>query len=263
MAAVVVEVFAELAAVISEADVEAAASTALLDVAGEELIAGGTELLTGTTAEGEIILEPIFEEAGSAAAANLTGAADVANLSRGQLNLLWQDAKTFARWTGREIMKGALFQVGLETVKALMAKSPSPGPDYSDLIQAIGAVGGALKILTTVTTEWRKWSVKNFSKRQDFGQVRIEDTLLLRFEIFRNKLGEISFYMQKNLGPLLAQVNKNIDKANISELKSGMRAYADKVLALSKEINDKEVLMMHAGLKDHRDEVQRARDLLN
>lgn len=263
MAGAVAEVFVELLAVISEADVEAAASTALLDVAGEELIAGGAELLTGTTAEGEIILEPIFEEAGSGAAADLIGSADVANLSRGQLNLLWQDAKTFARWTGREIMKGALFQVGFEAVEGLMAKHPPPGPDYSDLIQAIGAVGGALKILTDVTTEWRKWSVKHFSKREEFGQVRVEDTLILRFEIFRNKLGQISFYMQKNLGPLLAQVKNNIDKANISGLKSGMRTYADMVLAISKGIKEKEVLMMHAGLKDRYDDLQKARDLLN
>ncbi|EON68428.1 hypothetical protein W97_07752 [Coniosporium apollinis CBS 100218] len=264
MATAVAEVFVELVALISEADLEAAASTALVDDAGEELIAGGAGLLTGTTAEGEIILEPIFEEAGSAATTtDLVGSADLANLSKGQLHALWQDAKTFARWTGREIMKGALFQVGLEAVVALIAKNPSPGPDTSDLVQAIGAVGASLKILKEVSTEWRRWCIKNFSKREEFGQVRAEDNLILRFEIFRNKLGDVSSYMQKTLAPLLAQVNKNTDSANIGGLKGAMRTYADMILAVSKGIKEKEALMMHAGLKDHHDELQKARDVLN
>ncbi|KAF3930374.1 hypothetical protein AA313_de0202325 [Arthrobotrys entomopaga] len=264
MAAPVAEIFIELVTVITEADVEAAASIALLDGAGEELIAGGAELLTGTTAEGEVILEPIFEEAGNTAATvDLVGSADLGNLTKGQLHALWQDAKTFARWTGREIMKGALFQAGLEAVEALVAKNPSPGPDYSDLVQAIGAVGASLKILTEVTAEWRRWCVKSFSKRGEFGQVNVEDILILRFEILRNKLGNVSSYMQKTLAPLLAQLNKNINSANIGGLKGAMRTYADMILAVSKGIKEKEALMMHAGLKDHHDELQKARNVLN
>ena len=264
MAEPLAEAFAVLVEVVTEADIEAAATSALIDLTGEEIIGGGADLLIGTTGEGEVILEPIFEDAGAPLTpGNVLVPGELGNITKSQLHALWQDAKTFARWTGREIMKGALFEAGLETIKTALATNPPPGFELFDLKKTLGSVSASLKVLTQITTEWRRWCIKQFSKRNTFGMIRIENTLLVRFEIFRNKLGSLSTYMEKTLGPLLAQLNKSIDSANIGGLKAAMKTYADMILALSNGVKEKENLMMHAGLKDHKDEVQKFRDLLN
>lgn len=263
MAVPFIEAFAELVEVVSEADVEAAAADALVDATGEEVIGDGAKLLTSTTEDGKIVLEPIFDADASTGSAEVLGPGDLGNLTKGQFHALWDNIKTFARWTGREIMKGALFQVGIEALETLLAKNPTPGVDNSDLKQIIGSVAASLKILTNVTTEWRRWCVRHFPNRNDYGMVNVEDTIISRFEIFRNNLGGFSVYMLKTLAPLLAQAHKDLDGANIGGLKAAMKEYADKILTQSKEVKQKESLMMHAGLQDHSDDVQKARDLLN
>ena len=89
---------------------------------------------SGLPKEGQTILESMLEDAGTIqGSAEVLGPGDLGQITKGQLHALWQDAKTFAHCTGRESMKGALFEAALETIEALLENIPPPGIDDSDL----------------------------------------------------------------------------------------------------------------------------------
>ena len=123
-----------------------------------------------------------------------------------------------------------------------------------------------MNLLTQATTNWQRWCVRHLDGHNDYGVLNVEDALLLlrlRFGILGNKFSSLSTYLEKTLGPLLAKVKKTIEGANVGGLKAGVKTYANMVLALSTEIKEKEVLIMHAGLNGHEEEIQKSLDLLS
>ncbi|KAI1162302.1 hypothetical protein F5B18DRAFT_624684 [Nemania serpens] len=259
--AFVAAAFEALADFITSEEVIAAGAEALADdVAGEtaaDLLIGGTEV--------DPYLEPIFDNPDAIPGPDdPLGPGNLGQLTKGQIEALWQDSKTFARWTGREIMKGALFQAALNTIQGELDKKPPSGVDLSGLLQVLGSVGSAMKVLGAITTDWRRWAVGHFPDRADYGALTVDDVIILRFEIWRTKLADLDTYLEGTLGPQLAALGGTGGAAdlNVGKLRALMKVYAGMVVDIAVEVKSKESLMMHSGLQNHVVDAQKAQDLL-
>ncbi|KAF4549618.1 Hypothetical protein D9617_20g026740 [Elsinoe fawcettii] len=248
--------------IISEDAVVTAAGDALVDAAGAAVIDGGGDLLMSTAADGQEVLTPIFDDPNVPLGPNdpLTSG-DLGQVTKGQLYALWQDAKTFARWTGREIMKGALLQTAMEVIESELEKRPSGESDISSLVQTLGSIASALKAWNAVTTDWRQWAVKHFELRFTFGMIEVEGTVLSRFEIFRNHIADLDTYLEKTLAPLVADIEKV--NADVGGLRAATKVYGGMIETLALELQAKETLMQKAGLNAHADEVKTALNLVS
>ncbi|KAI0817311.1 hypothetical protein GGR55DRAFT_12140 [Xylaria sp. FL0064] len=260
--AFVAAAFEVLADFLTAEDVIAAGTEALTDeVAGE----AATDILISGT-ETNPYLEPIFDNPDVIPGPDDSlGPGDLGKLTKGQVGALWQDSKTFARWTGREIMKGALFQVVLDTIQDELNKKPPSRVDVSGLLQVLGSVASVMKILGTITTDWRHWVVRHFPDRADYGALTVDDVIILRFEIWRTKLADLDTYLEVTLSPQLAVLGGSTGAADldVGQLRASMKEYARMVYDIAVEVKIKETLMVRSGLQDHVVDAQRAQSLLS
>ncbi|KAI0973476.1 hypothetical protein F4678DRAFT_477920 [Xylaria arbuscula] len=214
----------------------------------------------------EPYLEPIFDNPDIIPGPDdPLGPGNLGQLTKGQIEALWQDSKTFARWTGREIMKGALFQVALDTIQEEFEKKPPSGVDVSGVLQVIGSVASVMKTVIAITTDWRRWGVMHFPDRAEYGALTVDDILLLRFEIWRTKLADLDTYLETTLAPQLAAVGRSDGTAelDIGKLRASTKVYVEMIATIATEINMKEALMMRSGLQSHMGDVQKAQSLFS
>ncbi|KAI1115085.1 hypothetical protein F5Y14DRAFT_450445 [Nemania sp. NC0429] len=260
--AFVAAAFEALADFLTAEEVVAAGAEALTDEIGGEAAA---DILIGGT-EADPYLEPIFDDPGSVPGPDdPLGPGDLGKLTKGQLEALWQDGRTFARWTGREIMKGALFQAALDEIQDELDKKPPAGVDASDLLRTLGSVASATQLVAAITADWRRWAVRHFPDRAGYGALTVDDVIILRFEIWRTRLADLDTYLATTLGPKLAALGKaeNAAELDVGGLRASVKEYVGMVLDIAVEVKAKEALMMSSGLQNHVADAQKAQSLLS
>lgn len=253
--------FEILGDLIAEGEAESLAAEVLLDETGVELVAGASDLLMGGA-------EP-WEEAGMTNVegvvpkdmiAILDGPASNA-LSAAQSHTLLSQARYFAGWVGKEILKGALFQVAMETLMSARAAKAKPFEPESPTTQLLEKIVRVLKATISVTKDWRQWAIAHYPKRKQYGTLTVQDVILYRFEIFRSNLADLDVELQK-LAPLLKDASKAGENANMGLLRAAAVKYVSLCQDISVMLGDKGRLMVQARLNPHGEELQKAHDVL-
>ncbi|KAF4444409.1 hypothetical protein F53441_11134 [Fusarium austroafricanum] len=186
---------------------------------------------------------------------------------------VWASAKTFGKFVGVELAKGALFTAGMVLLQDVLAKlaaqqqqaqagSTTATPAQPDpRVQAIQAINQAGKILHDAIKTWTKWQAAHFSDRDSFGTITVENFPISIFQILQSDISTLGDQRDKML-PLVITIKKTQALSDIQALLTADIAYAQAVLSLSNQISSNMTALTAAGLPSKTTEIQNAVNIL-
>ncbi|KAH8898735.1 hypothetical protein GQ53DRAFT_359529 [Thozetella sp. PMI_491] len=180
---------------------------------------------------------------------------------------VWASAKTFGKFVGVELAKGALFYAGtklMETIFTNISKaggSSGASPDNQKSLQITQTINKAGNILQDALDTWSKWQTAHYGDRESFGSVKASGIDIQIFQILQSGVANLGEKRDK-MGTLVKQANKDKTLKSVTALLTADIDYAKSVVDLSLEISTSMTAMTNAGLPTKQAEVQAAYDML-
>lgn len=173
---------------------------------------------------------------------------------------IWESAKTLGKWIGIEVGKGAAFAAGMMAVERLFRKEAeiSHSPKDDKRLGIITAISKANDSIKSIFRDWLVWVAKHQDDRDKYGSITVEDISISRFEIFQEKLGNLSLFRDTKVTPALSKAVKDKGVENAQDLLEEFIRYTQKCLDVSKGIQAKgDEPMVSDGLEDHHAEFEK------
>lgn len=240
-------------------------TTAVVEAATavEGAAAGGTAVAEGAAAGGTAVVEGA---AGGAAAAEGGGAAAAAGAQAAgaaQLSLL-RTATQVSQWVARQIVEFEAFDLGMQAVEKAIAKlrEATKSPEAKEMDDIVQRFNKAIALLDAALKDWSNWMAANFDKGPSFGTIQAPHVSLLRFDVFRNRLGTVVDIRQKQIASAGLTASKTPTLPNFQALLRAVQSYAAEMDKLSEELMQPGTPLAARGLNSHSSDIHDAKNTL-
>ena len=244
----------------------------------EEEVLGGVieEEVLGGVMEEEVLGEVIGEEeaaetAAAAAGEGIEAGAEVSVTEcaeiAGPARVLLENLTAFTKWAAEQIIEFEAFDLGMrlfEQATTQKSKENAGNSHLYPLVNLMRLLNIALMKIDLVVKDWLDWAHQHQDNKKAFGQIQVEGTSLLRFEVLQYRLRDISDFRNKTLATKGKTASKSLDDETIvryKDLRVAIWAYYVRVARMRTLIKANEA-MVNAGLPANEDEIGIAKAVL-
>ena len=243
--------------VLASEAVVATAEGGAIAAAGETAVAGGMAAAEGAGVAG-----------GGAVAAEGGGAVVVAGGAQAggaaaQLSLL-ETAVQASQWVARQIVEFEAFDLGMQALEKAIAKlrEITKSPEAKEMDEIVQKFNKAITLLDAALKQWSNWMAANFDKKASFGNIQTPAISLLRFDIFRNRLGTLVDIRKNQVSSAGITASKTPTVDNFRALLRAAQSYCTEMGQLSQELMQPGTPLADGGLNSFKDDIQTAQNTL-
>lgn len=180
----------------------------------------------------------------------------------------WESRKSFGKWVGTEIGKGALFVVGMKVVEAAFEQFAKPKDGKKPSKEAKEAADmakkstAAMKIVKKVLEAWNKWLVHNYLKRKSFGSVKAEGVNVWHYQVFQSQVADLNDIRNGAVTKAATKAAKSKEISDIKSLVKKEQKLVKEMKTVSKWLHDNGKKLTEAGLEEYTTDEAKASKLL-